>query len=29
LTWLFGVMLALLVLWVVMITIAAATGQIE
>ena len=27
--WVFGVMLALLVLWVVMIVIAAATGQIE
>jgi NADH:ubiquinone oxidoreductase subunit 6 (subunit J) len=29
LAWIFGVMLALLVLWVVMIAIAAATGQIE
>jgi len=29
LAWVFGVMLALLVLWVVMIAIAAATGQIE
>jgi hypothetical protein len=28
LTWIFGVVLALLVLWVVMIAIAAATGQI-
>jgi threonine/homoserine/homoserine lactone efflux protein len=27
--WVFGVMLALLVVWVVMIAIAAATGQIE
>jgi NADH:ubiquinone oxidoreductase subunit 6 (subunit J) len=27
--WIFGVMLALLVLWVVMIVIAIATGQIE
>lgn len=29
LAWIFGVMLALLVLYVVMIAIAAATGQIE
>jgi hypothetical protein len=29
LTWILGVVLALLVLWVVMIAIAAATGQIE
>ena len=27
--WILGVMLALLILWVVMIVIAAATGQIE
>ena len=27
--WIFGVMLALLVLWALMIAIAAATGQIE
>jgi hypothetical protein len=29
LAWIFGAMLALLVLWVVMIAIAAARGQIE
>jgi purine-cytosine permease-like protein len=29
LAWVFGTILALLVLWVVMIVIAAATGQLE
>jgi threonine/homoserine/homoserine lactone efflux protein len=29
LAWIFGVMLALLVVWVAMIALAAATGQIE
>jgi hypothetical protein len=29
LAWIFGVTLALLVLWVVMIVVAAATGRIE